>query len=671
MKEEAKYLEKTIQAINEEMLDIEVDQKLQKKDIQKTKDIISSSFYEIDDEELSRYKVEIDAIERVLEVLERRKNILERQKERPYFARVDFLSNGKTENVYIGLSFVKGKDENLVYDWRAPISSVYYDYDVGPASYECSDGVVNGEITLKRQFNISNQKLNYFINTNETVNDEILQEVLSKNASPKMKEIVSTIQREQNKLIRCDETKNVIVQGVAGSGKTSVALHRAAYLLYKLKGKITSDEIFILSPSSLFSSYISDVLPELGESNVFETTFLNFAKNEIVDKISTREMLIEEIETEKKNDRIEEVAYKASFEFLDDLLEFLQTTFTNTFRAKELVFSASSEEEPAFVFTKEEMEKFYYETYKDLPISKRIDYMTDYLIERFNLKKKEFLPIKERFEKFLYKFFPVTDVKRVFDLFLSTKGFSANDSKVLRYDDVAGILIIQDFIFGLKTKMDEKYIIIDEMQDFTPAHFYIINKLWDCPKLLLGDINQCLEKKLSQNYLDRLAEYFNAEKIVLNKTYRSTKQIAKFCQKIIGLKDVVNMNRDGDDPKIIQTDDQVSEILKLIASDSERYKHIAVICKTIKEEKEFYEKLKKAIPIFKLTDSDNGYDYKVVITTPTASKGIEFDSVIIPNVEDENYNNELDKNLLYVSGTRALHKLSILYTNNLSRLIKF
>ena len=382
-------------------------------------------------------------------------------------------------------------------------------------------------------------------------------------------------------------------------------------------------------------------------------------------------MLIEEIETEKKNDRIEEVAYKASFEFLDDLLEFLQTTFTNTFRAKELVFSDSSEEEPAFVFTKEEMEKLYYETYKDLPISKRIDYMTDYLIERFNLKKKEFLPIKERFEKFLYKFFPVTDVKRVFDLFLSTKGFSANDSKVLRYDDVAGILIIQDFIFGLKTKMDEKYIIIDEMQDFTPAHFYIINKLWDCPKLLLGDINQCLEKKLSQNYLDRLAEYFNAEKIVLNKTYRSTKQIAKFCQKIIGLKDVVNMNRDGDDPKIIQTDDQVSEILKLIASDSERYKHIAVICKTIKEEKEFYEKLKKAIPIFKLTDSDNGYDYKVVITTPTASKGIEFDSVIIPNVEDENYNNELDKNLLYVSGTRALHKLSILYTNNLSRLIKF
>jgi len=669
MEKEKAYLESATSAINNEILNLNREIKKNKQSIQIMRDQLTNNFSDIDNEELSRYKVDIDASERILEVLEKRKSILEKQVDRPFFARVDFKTDIE-QKIYIGLGLIKEKEDILVYDWRAPISSIYYDYDVGPAEYQCEDGVVKGEMTLKRQFNISDQTLNYYIDTKETINDEILREVLSKNTSSKMREIVSTIQREQNKLIRCNEDKNIIVQGVAGSGKTSVALHRAAYLLYKNKNDIKSDEIFILSPSNLFSNYIADVLPELGESNVLETTFLTIAKTELNERVATREYLIEEICKNKTKSLLEGIAYKSSFAYLEDLLEFLENTFANTFRARELAFYAKEDEPPLFVFTKEEMEKLYYETYKDLPVYKRIEYMSEYLIERFNLKKKEFLPIKERFVNFMYKFFPTIEVKKMHDLFLSTKGIETSDDKVIRYDDIAGCMIIYDYIFGMKINIPTKYIIIDEMQDFTPAHFYLINKLWDCPKLLLGDINQCLEKKLTPNYLDMVADYFNAEKITLNKTYRSTKEISQFCQKIIGLKDVVNMNRSGEKPSIIKTDNQIEEIIKIFNEDCDKYKHIAVICKTKEEVEKTYQQLKDYCPIRKLSDTDDGYNYKYIITTPASSKGVEFDSVIIPNAEDGNYFDELDKNLLYISGTRALHKLTILYTDKLSHLIK-
>lgn len=669
MQEEKAYLTRVISSINEQIANYELEIAKQKEEGQLSKFQITDSYYELDQEEMARHKVDLDESEKVVELMQKDKRRLEKQVNRPYFARIDFQSQDEKNKIYIGLGVVRDKDGSLVYDWRAPISSLYYDYDVGPASYSCEEGEISGEITLKRQYAIENQHLKYYIETKETINDEILQEVLSTNTSSKMREIVSTIQKEQNKLIRCDENKNILVQGVAGSGKTSIALHRAGYLLYK-NNKFTNRDIFILSPSNLFSNYISNVLPELGEDNVMETPFFTIAKSELDKKLQTRDVYIDDLVTHKSNEKLYASAYKSSFAFIDDLTHFLENVYMKTFRTQTLSFSTPDSKEPLFVFTKEEMEQLYYETYKDLPVYKRISYMAEYLVERFNLRKREFLPVKERFQKFLYNFFPSTDLQTILNLFYSVHKIEANKTGIYNYDDIPAILIIKDYMFGLKINIPTKYLIIDEVQDFTPAHFYLINKLWDCPKLLLGDINQCIEKNLTPEYLDMLSEYLGAEKIVLNKTYRSTKEISEFCQKIIGLKDVQNMCRSGEKPDIIKTKDQIESIKELLLENAGKFKHIAIVCKSTTEATQLYNELSRDVDIHMVQDSDSSFDYKFIITTATTSKGIEFDYVIIPNVEKSNYRDNLDKNLLYIAGTRALHKLSLLFTEELSKLIK-
>lgn len=669
MQEEKEYLNKVINSIYEQIANYELQLAQQKEEAHLSKFQISDSYYELDQEEMARHKVDLDETEKVIELIKKDKKRLEKQVNRPYFARIDFSSNNNIDKIYIGLGVVRGKDSSYVYDWRAPISSLYYDYDVGNASYNCEAGTISGEILLKKQYNIENQKLKYYIDTKQTINDEILQEVLSNNTSSKMREIVSTIQKEQNKLIRSDENKNILVQGVAGSGKTSIALHRAGYLLYK-NNKFTNKDIFILSPSNLFSNYISNVLPELGEENVMETPFFTIAKSELDKKIQTRDIYIDDLVSNKSNDRLYASAYKSSFAFVDDLINYLENIYSKTFRPQTLSFSTPDSKEPLFVFTKEELEKLFFETYSQLPVYKRISYMSEYLVERFNLKKREFLPVKKRFEKFLYNFFPTTDLQAILNLFYSIHKIEENNSNTYSYDDIPALLIIKDYMFGLNINIPTKYLIIDEVQDFTPAHFYIINKLWDCPKLLLGDINQCIEKNLTPEYLDMLAEYMNAEKIILNKTYRSTKEISEFCQNMIGLKDVQNMCRSGEKPDIIKSDDQIDTIKNLLLNNANKYKHIAIVCKTSNEVDKLYNQLSKLIDIHKVQDSDSSFNFKFIITTPTTSKGIEFDYVIIPNADKDNYKDNFDRNLIYIAGTRALHKLSIIYFGIPSKFIK-
>ena len=669
MQEENLYLENVVKVIDKQINDFELQKIELDKEIFLIRDQLSENFDDLDNEELSRHKVDLDEAEKTLYLLEKKKESLKRQLKRPYFARIDFLTiDQPCQKIYIGTGNVMDKNI-LVYDWRAPICSLYYDFETGPASYICEDGEISGDINLKRQFCIEDKNLKYYIDTKETINDEILQQVLSKNSSSKMQEIVSTIQKEQNALIRSDKNENLLVQGIAGSGKTSIALHRVAYLLYKEKNNLKSGDIFILSPSNLFSEYISQVLPQLGEDVSPSTTFSTIAKVELGQNIQSRSEFLDELCYDKTSLRASQIAYKASFEFLEDLNTFLKDFYSKTFRAKDLVFSTKDSETPLFVFKKEEIENLYYNVYKDLDICKRISYTSEYLIERFNLKKKEFKPIKERFSKFLYNFFPSTEPSKILSLFLSTKNIYQDEKNLYQYDNVAGLLIIKDYLFGLKTSLPAKYLIIDEMQDFTPAHFYLFNKIWDCPKLVLGDINQCVEKVLSEEYLRRLADFLSAKIITLNKTYRSTKQISTFCQNIISLKGAENMSREGENPQVIKSFDQTRDIYELISQNINKYKHIAIICKTTKELNYFYERLIKILPIKAITEKDSSFDHKILITTAGTAKGIEFDFVIIPNVDRKNYNDALDRNILYVSGTRALHKLAILYSQEKSLLI--
>ncbi len=675
MKEEEKYLQ-TVENVIQKNLEIWEKEREEVKRL--NTELLSEradNFYSLETTDSAFYLSKINETDATIDTLTKRIDAFVKLKARPYFARIDFKEENceLPEKYYIGLHHISLDDVSYVYDWRAPISELYYNYNEGNAYYNSLNGKVNGEITLKRQYNIQNGKLNYYINTKETINDEILQQVLSQHASPKMRQIVSTIQKEQNAIIREENFRTILVQGVAGSGKTSIALHRAGYLLYNHRNDFSSSDVLILSPSNLFSDYVSDVLPELGEDNVIEMTFSYIARSELKRQIQPREDLMDEIYSEKNQTKLNEIAYKSSFDYLKDLLTFLNETFAGIYDPKDMLFKPNDAKEDsynAFYFSKEEIKKLYFESFANLPISKRINYMAEILIERFGLSKKETDAIFPRFRNMLYKFFPVDDIFKICEIFFSRQGLKIPDFSKIPYEDTATLLLIKEYIFSLNRKFDTKYVIIDEMQDFTPVHFYLFNQIWDCPKIILGDINQCIEKSLSKKYLFELSRFLKAKLIVLNKTYRSTKQISLFSQKLIGLKGVINMNREGEAPTITKATNTVNEILKIINDNKNKFEHTAIVCKTTAEVNQLAKLLKNQIQFKIIVGTDYSFDYPLVLTTAATSKGIEFDHVIIPYADKCNYYSELDKNMLYVATTRALHKLDIIYEGEKSRFLK-
>ncbi len=259
--------------------------------------------------------------------LENRKRLI-RLKDTGFFGRIDFLENNKqtAKNIYIGVHNFQDsqRNKNLVFDWRAPISGLFYDFELGEAFYEINAKTIEGSILLKRQFRIRNGEMEYMLDTNITIHDEVLQEELNKTSSSKMKNIVATIQKEQNAIIRNEEARHLIIQGVAGSGKTSIALHRIAYLLYRFKETITSEDILIISPNKVFASYISNVLPELGEETVAETSVEEIADELLGYQIKFQSFFEQVTELLEKNDQklIERIQFKSSQELLKKIDEY-------------------------------------------------------------------------------------------------------------------------------------------------------------------------------------------------------------------------------------------------------------------------------------------------------------------------------------------------------------
>lgn len=248
----------------------------------------------------------------------------------PYFGRIDFTERkegSETRVLYIGIHtfYDPGKKANLIHDWRAPISSMFYDHELGAASYSSPTGEVEGDISLKRQYRIRKGQMEYMIESSLTVHDDVLQKELSSNTDDKMKNIVTTIQREQNRIIRNEDTQTLIIQGVAGSGKTSIALHRIAYLLYAQKGEITSKDILIISPNKVFADYISNVLPELGEETVPETSMEQILSGVLNNKYKYQNFFEQVTELLEKPTPgfIERIQYKASFDFISQLEKFI------------------------------------------------------------------------------------------------------------------------------------------------------------------------------------------------------------------------------------------------------------------------------------------------------------------------------------------------------------
>jgi len=661
---ENEYLQQTLEEIDR--IKAKNTKKIKRNDesIKEFKRYFAENFYDIrhgngkeivGEDEFANINLSIQSCEQQNVALKKDISRLTKQKKNPYFGRFDFKADdeNKETRFYIGLGLIQNENnQNMVYDWRADVCSLYYDDKIGKTAYTCPDGEISGEVSLKRQFKIENGELKYYLDSNMVIDDDILMEQLSQNATSKMHDIVSTIQKEQNVLIRDEDFKNTIVQGVAGSGKTSIAMHRVSYLLYKYRNSLKSEDILILSPSELFADYINDVLPALGEEKSFTTTFTEMAKRLLEHPFESREAMLDRVISKQNQKDFENIAIKSSFEFLTDLRNFLNNDICNLFVPNSMAFGD-------IVIGSEEMHDVFFNKLKHISIHKRIDVIAETIVEKFKVPTSSKEDLLKRAKKLLYDKFVTTDLIKIYNLFLRNNGLE--EIETIGAYDIAPILLIKENLFSLKNTYEAKYVIVDEMQDYTPCHFYLFEKIWDCAKLYLGDIYQSIDRTLTPNYLDNLANLTKSVVKHLDKSYRSTMQISVFSQKILGKHIADNVNRIGDEVDFIKTDNQTARLEKIIegrkAAEKGKTQTIAIICKTKEQIKEL-QKQSQLIKKFKLLDNDTSVTTsKYIITTPAQAKGVEFDCVIVPFANSKNYQNELDKNLLYVASTRALHNL--------------
>ena len=604
----------------------------------------------------------------------------------PYFGRIDFSYDDDppedAERFYIGIRGFTPKDgfEPMVYDWRAPISSMFYDSDEGPASYKAPQGVFDGIIRKKRQYKIENGTLKYIVDSSLKIDDDILQETLSHSTDNKMKNIVSTIQREQNEIIRDNTSDVLIVQGCAGSGKTSIALHRLAYILYAFRDEIKSNEMLVVSPNHVFSDYISNVLPELGETNINEMSFDDMIREELknIGKVEDRLNSIEKIinNVDENSDFIKNHHYKNSARFLEAMVDFI-TNFGEKYISFNSISSDGLEIDSNYI-----KNNYNREYIKKLPIFSRFDEIVNLFIEEKEIEhgtKISNKTIKNLKDLIKNACINKTDVVEIYNDFISSHNSLCDfnletvSKKEISYEDALPLIYMKFELVGYTAFHRIKHVVVDEMQDYSQVHFEILKRIFPCKMTILGDINQVIEKR-SKNVLDDLKTVFKDGKIItINKTYRSTVEITNFANSIIGLKSVIPFERHGDSPKVCLAKDFSDEYTMIVNKIAELKatgkNNIAIICKNEKHAKKLFDDIHSKDKIILFTKDATHFEGGTVIITSYLAKGLEFDSVIIPDVSEDMYNTPIDAQILYIASSRALHNLSLYYTGNKSNLI--
>lgn len=581
----------------------------------------------------------------------------------PYFGSIVFEEDQEKEkNIYLGITHLEDKNKNyLIYDWRAPISSLFYDYEIGKCSYKAPSGFISGNLKRKRQYKIENGKIKHIFDNSINIDDSLLQEVLSKDSSDKMKNIVNTIQQEQNKIIRNVEDKNLIVQGIAGSGKTSVALHRIAFLLYKIEN-LTSNNILIFSPNNVFSEYISNVLPELGEDNPSETTYSSFLTSCIKEykEIETFTEFISRYYTYKeKNPNI--VKYKQSDGIIEDLDNYINSIVKNARITKDI-------EHDKNIYDKDTLNRLL-ERYSKFPLFMRITEASKKLSEinydgkRSHAKSFERLlldglNIEKKYKKIYHDFFisPYCKVKLTEQ---EIKSFISN--KKINYEDAIIFSYIKGKLQGFNYNSNIKQIVIDEAQDYTLLQYKILNEIFKRSSwTILGDINQTINPYYKYDDLNKISSVINnnTRYLELTKTYRSSARIIEYTNNILGLKHISAIRKDNEKPVLFRKENNLKKQLLNDINYLRSYKSCAIITKDDREAEEIYELLKDDIGIGKITQNEEVYRKDLIVVPSYMAKGLEFDSVIVYNKPNNKYKNN-EKYLYYVACTRSQHELII------------
>ena len=589
----------------------------------------------------------------------------------PYFGSITWNEGNENAKIYIGITHVEDEEEDvyLVHDWRAPICSLFYDYEVGPAKYKAPEGIIEGTLTNKRQFKIANGELKRVFDNSLNIDDDLLQEVLANESSDKMKNIVNTIQQEQNAIIRNLEDKTLIVQGIAGSGKTSVALHRIAFLLYKIEN-LSSNNVLIFSPNQIFTEYISNVLPELGEDNTMQTTFNDFLKIHLPEfkEVESFTSFIERYYKYKEPNR-ELVRYKQS----DDIIEHINSYIADLLKKVKFISGIDGKHE--YDITKEQLNDLLKDRYDKLLLLDRIEEIAQKICrDYFNGKKTRINTIRSQLNRALNMKLDFKEIVKDFyrsEIFLNNYKGSITENeingmtnkRVIKYEDACIMVYIKGLLEGFDYKGIIKEVIIDEAQDYNKLQYIIIKNIFKKSGFtILGDVNQTINPYYKYDSLEELKTILKdrTKYLELSKTYRSTPEIIEHTNKILGLEHVSAIRKENNIPIKFREEENLKEQL---ISDIEKLRKssdsIALITKTDDEADKLYELLNKDIQeISILSATTKVFNKKLIIIPSYVAKGLEFDATVIYTTKENRYKDD-EKYLYYVACTRSQHQLII------------
>ena len=606
----------------------------------------------------------------------------------PFFGRVDFCYEGEDEPEIFYIGIANLAEENgglpLIYDWRAPVSGLFYDFDKGPASYLAPLGEIHGDIAAKWQYKIRGGKMIYEFESDVKIDDEILKAELGSNGDVQLKNIIRTIQKEQNAIIRNTSDRIMVIQGAAGSGKTSIALHRIAYLLYHDRKNLKSSSVLVLSPNGVFSDYISHILPELGEENIREMSFDLFAYKRLKNVVSDCEDRYDLIERQIAGLCDEKLLKeKLSRDFLDRMEGYLVELEDSLMNFRDV-------EHRGVVKKEQEIIELFYFKFMDIPLLSRMDAVAEYFIDEVETLKGFVLPDEEReaVKSRFYRMYETRDLYVLYNRFLRQEGFPSlpqvqYEKRKLRYEDVYPVLYLK---YRLETQQEDsgvRHLIVDEMQDYSMIQYLIIQRLFKCRMTILGDREQTMDGE-QQDVLTFLPKIFGKDirRIVMNKSYRNTVEIASYANKLAGITEVELFERHGkpvvekEFPGLEEALESVVRELRLekqavIAENADEgvediisYETAAVIARTADEARETYYILKEKLEaegfdtkerLSLLHRDSTNFQKGLTVTTFYMAKGLEFDQVfsVFPG-EDRS---PIVERARYIAATRALHEL--------------
>ncbi|EOU2033648.1 ATP-dependent DNA helicase [Clostridium perfringens] len=613
-------------------------------------------------------------------------------KESPYFGRVTFndLEFDQKDTLYVGRFGVtpEGSYEPVIVDWRAPVASLFYHGSLGEASYTSPDGPIKCDIEGRRQIIVKKGELKGVFDSAIDVKDDILQMVLSNNSSDKLKDVIMTIQQEQDEIIRKERTSNIVVNGVAGSGKTTIALHRVAYLLYNYRKEL-EDKVLILGPNGIFMEYISQVLPSLGEVGVKQETFASFALKEMDSElyIMSFDKYLEKILSEDK-EFIEDAKYKNSYEIIEDLDNLVKEMDKDYFHVEDVKYFGD------LVISKEEIEEMFNKHYEYMPLFRRSEKIKRIILSKIKDKRDEKVwDLNEELRKEKEKLTPeellieennlefrrklrireivkeVMDSRAKLDNWISREDvldiydrFNGN-KKEYTINDLAPILYLAIKLEGKKATKDYRHVVIDEAQDYSPLQFKVVRELTGTKYFtVVGDVNQRLIKYsdlASMMELGKIFDDVNPEIYNLNKSYRSTYEIMEYANKYLDEDRIIPIVRHGKPVEEIEfhNNEELSEsiIESLKEFSNEGLESIAIITRDKEELEKVYNLISNKVHLVKFDNEDVLYKGGNVIIPSYFAKGLEFDGVII--VDNGSSKDENEDLIKYIMSTRALHRL--------------